>query len=189
MITMLNPVSPRREGEIAAAPRISSVGGQLVGLLHNGKHGGEEILIGIRDHLQEQIHDVTFEYRRKPHAAAPASFMPALFGRWKAAIVAIGDCGSCSSWSVYDSIELEKAGIPTVLIVSRPFVAMNRIEAKRLLMPSLSMIVVEHPLAHRPADELKAKGAAVADEALKMLTGGAAGSVVSLVPGRVAINS
>lgn len=188
MIRMLNPVSPRREGEIKPANRISSIEGQLVGLLHNGKHGGEELLIGIRDRLLEHMPKINFEYRRKPHAAAPANFLPSVFGRWKAAVVAVGDCGSCSSWSVYDSIELEKAGIPTVLIVSRPFVAMNHIEAKRLLMPSLSMIVVEHPLAHRPAAELQAKGAAVADDVLKLLTGGS-GSVVSLIPSRAAANA
>ena len=131
MISILNPVSLRREGEIFAALRIASIEGHLVGLLHNGKHGGEELLIGIRDRLMEETRDVAFEYRRKLYAAAGASFLPSVFRKWKAAIVAVGDCGSYSSWSVYDSVELEKVGIPTVLVVSRPFVAMNRIDAAR----------------------------------------------------------
>lgn len=170
-LVMMNPVSPRREGEIDAAPRLASLEGRMIGLLHNGKHGGDELLFGIRDALMPHARGATFDYRRKPHAASPASFLPQLYGRWQAAIVALGDCGSCSSWSVYDSIELEKAGIPTVIVVSRPFLEMNRIEAKRLLFPKLKMIVVDHPLAQLPALELQAKGAAVADQALAALTG------------------
>ncbi len=160
-ITMLNPVSPRREGEIDPAPRVKSLEGKLIGLLHNGKMGGDELLYGVRDGLAPYAKGATFEYRRKPHAASAASFLHQVYGRWEAAVVALGDCGSCSSWSVYDSIELEKAGIPTVLIVSRPFLQMNKIEAKRLLFPNLPLIVVDHPLAQLPAAELQAKGAAV----------------------------
>ncbi|MGE0799837.1 MAG: hypothetical protein AB7G13_30965 [Lautropia sp.] len=173
--TMLNPVSPRREGEIALAPRLATVEGRLIGLLHNGKHGGEDLLFGVRDALLERAGSARFEYRRKPHAAAPASFLPELYERWEAAIVALGDCGSCSSWSVHDSIELEKAGIPCVLIVSRPFLEMNRIEAKRLLMPSLTMLVVEHPLAQLPSAQLQQKGAALIDQVLAGLTARRAG--------------
>lgn len=168
-MTMLNPVSPRREGEISPAPRLASLDGRLVGLLHNGKHGGDDVLFGVRDALASRAQGVRFEYRRKPHAAAAASFLPSLYGRWEAAVVALGDCGSCSSWSVYDSIELEKAGIPVVLIVSRPFLEMNRIEAKRLLLPKLTMLIVEHPLAQLPSEALQQKGAALIEQVLSGL--------------------
>ena len=171
---MESPISQRREGQIDMAPRITGFNGKTIGLLHNGKHGGEEILLGIKVGLKERHAGASFDYRRKPHAASPASFLGDIVADWDAAVVAVGDCGSCSSWSVFDSIELEKSGIPVVLVVTRPFVAMNQIEAKRLLHAKLPMLVVDHPLAHLPADELMAKGARLVEDIETLLTGGQA---------------
>ncbi|HVA37237.1 MAG TPA: hypothetical protein VNJ51_06460 [Candidatus Dormibacteraeota bacterium] len=88
---ILNPVSPRRTSAIEPAPRIPGMRGHLVGLLYNGKPGGVEILEGIRKELAARFDGVETERRNKRHAASGAPFLHALMGRWRAAVVAVGD--------------------------------------------------------------------------------------------------
>jgi hypothetical protein len=90
-IEIPNPVSPRRETTVGAASRLRSLDGMLVGLLHNGKPGGAEVLQGIQRALSLRYENLRFEYRRKPHASTGAAFLPSLFDRWDAAVVALGD--------------------------------------------------------------------------------------------------
>jgi hypothetical protein len=37
------------------------------------------------------------------------------------AISGVGHCGSSSPWSVIDAVNLERAGVPSVVLVSRSF--------------------------------------------------------------------
>ncbi|HVA37236.1 MAG TPA: hypothetical protein VNJ51_06455 [Candidatus Dormibacteraeota bacterium] len=52
---------------------------------------------------------------------------------------------------------------------------MARLEAERLGLPSLRLLVVDHPVAQLPAADLEARGAALADEVIAALTEGPAG--------------
>lgn len=155
---MYDPVSPRRTGEDdGMAKRLPQLTGRRVGLLHNGKPGGEHILAGIRERIGSEHPGVEFDFRFKAHASAGAPFLDELVGYWDAAVIAVGDCGSCSSWAVRDGVELEKRGIPSVVFVSDPFGTMSRLFAEQLDMPNLAIIAVPHPLAHLPAEVLCAE--------------------------------
>jgi hypothetical protein len=173
LIQILDPVSPRRTavGNRGAA-RIDSLDGKRIGLLHNGKPGGEHMLAGIRRALAEKYPAAEFEFRFKPHASVGASFLDELTGVWDAAVIAVGDCGSCSSYAVHDGTELEKRGIPAVVFVSSPFADMSRLWARRLEVPDLAILVVDHPLAQLPATVLADEwGAPRTGEIVDLLTG------------------
>jgi len=90
-IDILNPVSPRHEKALPAAPRLPNLDGALIGLLHNGKPGATEVFEGVRRALSGRYKNLKFEVRRKPSPAAGAPFIPSLIDKWDAAIVAIGD--------------------------------------------------------------------------------------------------
>ena len=91
MIHILNPVSPRRQTTVGMANRIPNLNGRTIGLLHNGKPAGAEVLEGIRRGLAAHYKDLQFEFRRKPHASTGAAFIPSVLDRWDGAVVAIGD--------------------------------------------------------------------------------------------------
>ncbi|HEV7649057.1 MAG TPA: hypothetical protein VGP26_12905 [Actinophytocola sp.] len=173
LIQIFDPVSPRRSvaGNRGAA-RIDSLEGKRIGLLHNGKPGGEHMLAGIRLALAQRYPDATFDFRFKPHASVGANFLDELTGVWDAAVIAVGDCGSCSSYAVHDGTELEKRGIPSVVFVSSPFEDMSRLWARRLEVPDLAILVVGHPLAQLPATVLADEwGAPRTGEVVDLLTG------------------
>ncbi|GAA3909171.1 UGSC family (seleno)protein [Microbacterium invictum] len=170
-IQMVNPVPPLRnaDGDLGAQ-RVSTLAGKRVGLLYNGKPGGQHLLEGVRGALAARYQDIDFDYRAKPHAGVGAPFLDELPGNWDVAVVAVGDCGSCSSYAIHDATELEKRGIPTVVFVSTPFTEMSRLWARQLDVPNLGIVVVDHPLAHLPASVLADEwGAPRADEVIGLL--------------------
>jgi len=58
---------------------------------------------------------------------------------------------------VLDGIKLEKAGLPTVAIVTTPFVATARAMAVNWGVPSYKFLVTSHPIANLSEAELNAK--------------------------------
>ena len=56
-----------------------------------------------------------------------------------------------------DGIKLEKAGIPTVAIVTAPFMATARAMAANWGVPSYEFLVTSHPIANLSEAELDAK--------------------------------
>jgi hypothetical protein len=49
---------------------------------------------------------------------------------------------------VRDAIEFEKRGIPSVVLVTEPFLPAARGQAKTLGMADLAIVTVRHPLAY-----------------------------------------
>ena len=56
-----------------------------------------------------------------------------------------------------DGIKLEKAGLPTVAIVTTPFIATARAMAVNWGVPSYQFLVTSHPIANLSEAELDAK--------------------------------
>src|SRR3546814_9872652 len=52
---------------------------------------------------------------------APAEVLDELVANCDFAVTGIGDCGSCSTNTVHDGIEIEKRGIPAVAVCNAEF--------------------------------------------------------------------
>jgi hypothetical protein len=71
-------------------------------------------------------------------------------------VVAVGDCGSCTSWAVHDSLKLLQAGLQGVLIVTEAFLPIAAATAASLGCSSLlPILVLPHPLVGRPEDQVE----------------------------------
>jgi hypothetical protein len=66
---------------------------------------------------------------------------------------------------------VEAAGVPTVTVTSEAFVELGRREAAAFGMPDLPCVVVPHPVAHRPPEELRRLAADVYADVVRALTG------------------
>ncbi len=60
------------------------------------------------------------------------------------AVVGLGACWGTSPWTVYDAIELEEKGIPTVSVVTDEFNGLAKATAAAEGWPGLKMVVVPH---------------------------------------------
>src|SRR4029077_14153291 len=85
---------------------------------------------------------------RSANAAVPCA--PDVFARLRAeadlVITGAADCGSCTAYSVHDTVELERCGIPTVLVTTTRFRPVAAALAAATGLPEIRTLVVDHPI-------------------------------------------
>jgi len=62
-------------------------------------------------------------------------------------ILALGDCGSCTTWLVLDAIKLEKQGTPTISICTDVFAPYAHQLASSYGATQLKIVEIKHPIA------------------------------------------
>ncbi|MGH3758929.1 UGSC family (seleno)protein [Actinophytocola sp.] len=155
-LMVLSPAPSRPEDNRTSAPRPADLGGLTVGLLDNNKPGASVIL----KHLGELLRGrgaAEVRYWCKPHPSGPSQYVSEAAKEADIVISGVGDCGSCSSWSLRDALDVEAQGRPTVTLVSQPFLQKTRIEADALGLAGAPIFAVEHPMATRPDDNLRSE--------------------------------
>ena len=111
------------------APSPGSLSGLRVAVLDNGKPNAAFVMTRLAESLAARAGaEVTVVLKKGPrgesaNAAIPCD--PEIFDRVVAeadiVITGTADCGSCTAYSVYDGIELEKAGRPAVVVTTTEF--------------------------------------------------------------------
>jgi hypothetical protein len=143
-----------------------------VALLSNGKVNGTELLAAIGRALNSLVPGIHFKHYRKPSVSVPPepSDFDDIVRTADAAICAIGDCGSCSSRTMRDAIDLELAGIPSVAVVADALVGpvdyMRRVSG----MPDYPFCTTPFPVGNLTADEIEHRGLELAPQVLQLLT-------------------
>jgi hypothetical protein len=150
---------------LTLAPRPASLEGQVLGIVANGL-GISEVMF---DHLGELL--------REHHGLAgvvkivkPSVAVPAWPQQWAeivehatVAITGFGGCGSCSTRSVRDALDLEALGIPTATVGHVALVPAVEALARLVGAPEYSMVTVGYP--HNPtAMWSKEESASVAEQ-------------------------
>lgn len=145
---------------------LESLEGVTLGVLCNSKPNAQVLLDAVVEGLQERatLAGVVRDSKPIPSSAAPAEVYANLAGRVGAALFASADCGSCTSWGIHDTAELEKRGVPTVCLVAHPFVPMAKAQSIALEYPELRTVVFEGPIAGMPEEAVREKAAAIIDD-------------------------
>jgi hypothetical protein len=160
-IAMLDPVQEPVDTRQRPAPRLSTLEGKTLGLYNNGKLNSVRLLELIANDLAQ---DFAFRIRTGTYH----SYKLMKPGEWEdveqcdAVILANGDCGACSSSGIANAVCLEKQGIPTLLISTKPFVDAVRTMAGLCGMPEVGWAVTEHPIGSLQEDELRERARASA---------------------------
>jgi hypothetical protein len=71
------------------------------------------------------------------------------------AIVGLGTCGSCTTFTIKDSVMIEQHEKPVVAIVTEEFETHGHNVATHLGHRDLQLLVLPYPLEARPEDELR----------------------------------
>jgi hypothetical protein len=80
----------------------------------------------------------------------------AFIGEADVLVSGLGNCGSCTSWSVRDGLEGLNRGLPTVVAVTEHFQTLARTLATDLGRPGLRLIVLPFSAHTLPEDEVRA---------------------------------
>lgn len=141
------------------AERPDSLEGLRVALYSNNKQNSDHFLEGIAEGLRESYPDVEIvDVVYKPTASSPGDnwgLIDEVAAEADIVLLAYGDCGSCTTYTVYDAIEFERRGIPTVSFSSEKFIDLGRYDALHRGAPGLPIVEFDHPIASLEPEEVK----------------------------------
>jgi hypothetical protein len=146
---VLDPTHPSDTDNASAglplAPRLDTLEGKTIGLWSNQKLNASRLLEFIRDELAKD-----FNFSIVHGTYDPGRLMED--HEWgevrscDAVILANGDCGACSTSGIANAIELEKRGIPSVLVSTTPFTDAVTTTTQMSNMPAIEWAIVDHPI-------------------------------------------
>ncbi|MGH3391800.1 MAG: UGSC family (seleno)protein [Actinomadura sp.] len=169
---LLDPTGfDERAGDNTLAPRPAGLRGLTVGLLDNTKPNAGMLLSEIAGELRRRQDIGESRMYTKGYFGTPMeeTMLKQIAQECDLVVTAVGDCGSCSAATVADGILLERAGIPTVSVVSDSFLASGRAMAQVQGFSGYEFVAVKHPVASLDAARLRDRVQAVLPEVLRIL--------------------
>jgi Fe-S cluster biogenesis protein NfuA len=141
-LDVLNPTADKYGTDVAGlAARPLGLGGQTVGLLWNGKPNGDIALRAIGAELESQFEGLRTRFY-SGSIPCDRQLLDQVAAECSVVVACTADCGSCSSWMTHDSIALERAGVPAVIVVSKGFEEDVEASARAFALPSVQSVVV-----------------------------------------------
>jgi hypothetical protein len=163
-------VNPALELATARPVRIASgrehLSGCAVALVDNGKWNAAVLLRAVRSLMAERFGTTDGPMAAKPHYNRDLSDaeQSELTSGAQLALAAIGDCGSCTSYTVRDALVLEGLGMPTVALVTEPFLPLARGLATTMGTSDIRLVAIPHPLYGIAEDEVARRAASIVGE-------------------------
>lgn len=157
------PLAEDASASLPLSPRLDSLEGKTIGLWNNEKLNAARFLELIREQLEQ---DYSFDVVHGTYD--PGNLMPedgwGEIDKCDAVIMANGDCGACSTSGIVNAIELEKRGIPALLVSTTPFTEAVKTSASLRGMPAIRWAIVDHPIASLGEEELRKRAAAAVEQ-------------------------
>jgi hypothetical protein len=169
MIVMLR--DPTAEITSELRPRYSALdtlAGKCVALMDIGKMRGDEFL----DRLEMLMNARGIKTRRykKPTntRVAPTDIIHDITLNCHAVVIALSDCGSCTSCSTHDLFTLDERQIPGVSVLTEEFADAFEVQRKAIGFDGAA-IFVPHPMQNRTKSELQGFADKFFDEILSRI--------------------
>lgn len=164
-----------RGRQVPLATRFDTLDGRHLTLYSNNKQNSDHFLETVASALTAD-HDVEVsEVVYKPAASSAGSrwgLLDEVASDTDGVLLAYGDCGSCTTYTVHDAIEFERRGLPTVSYSTDEFVALGQYDAFHRGCPGLPLVQIAHPMASIDADQVPTRVTdGVVSETVRALTG------------------
>lgn len=130
----------------------------------NTKPNADVILNTVKEHL-----NIDSVVAQKPAGAQATEEQIEIAKNGDVIILALGDCGSCTTWLILDAIRLEKEGKSTICICTYKFADYGKSLAKAQGAEDLRIVEIEHPIAGLKESEVREKTGKVIPEVKNLL--------------------
>ena len=139
-----------------------------IGILVNNFFDSEPFAEVLGEALAQRLPGVSVRLwnKRDPSTPAPQELVDEVAAETAVCIALIGHCGSCTSGTVRDAINLARRGNPSVALATEMFEQHAAFIAAAAGMPDIPMVVLPHPVAGTGAENLKAVAEPAAREIL-----------------------
>lgn len=167
---------PRGRLESADTPiatRRASLNGLRLGVLDNSKWNANKLLRGSVAALSA-THDfaaVNYYVKHSFSKDAAPELIAQIAAECDIVLTAIGDCGSCCSCCVRDSIALERLGLAAACIITTEFLTETKLTRAALGMPGLRPVVITHPISSITSEEVAARVKQIETQAVAVWAG------------------
>jgi hypothetical protein len=172
-VAVYDPRGALRFENAPTAPRKKDLKGLRLGILDNSKWNANKLLRGAAAALGEDLDFAAVNYYVKHSFSKDAA--PELIAKIAAendvVLTAIGDCGSCCSACVRDSIALEKLGVPSAVIITTEFARETELTRQAVGMKELEPVVITHPVSSITAEEVAQRVAQIKQQAQQVWLG------------------
>lgn len=153
-ITVYAPDSEARPDRASLAASPPTLAGLRVAVLDNGKPNAVTVMARAAETLAARTGAVvSLIVKKGPGGRSANAAIPCaddIFDRLVAeadiVITGAADCGSCTAYSVFDAIALEKHGIPAVVVTTTKFAPIATTMSADFGMPDVRTLVLPHPL-------------------------------------------
>jgi hypothetical protein len=172
MATEWEPTVTEQVAAISVARRLCSLRGKRVGFIDNSKCNADLFIERVCSRFSERFAIVAGPVVRKN---APKDRLSsgdfARLAQCDAVVQCFGDCGTSTSISVADAVEIERRGIPTVTVFSTAFAPSARKQASARGMANLPLVRIAHPMHTAKRAIVAERADAVIDTLAERLTG------------------
>ena len=167
---------PRGIVESASVPisaRPKKLDGLRLAILDNSKWNANKVLRASTAALEKTVKfgHVNYYVKQSFSKDAVPELIAEIATNNDLVLTAIGDCGSCCSCCIRDSVALEKLGIPSAAIITTEFERETELTRTAIGMQGLIPIVIDHPVSSITQMEVEARAAQVALQAPKVWLG------------------
>ena len=147
---------PTAEAASTMRPRrapLDTLQGKTVALMDIGKMRGDEFI----DRLEALFRDAgiaTRRYRKPTNTrTAPVPLLQQIAAECQAIVIALSDCGSCTSCSTHDLVDLDRRGLPGVSVLTEEFRGAFAAQCAAIGFDG-APLYVPHPMQNRTTAEL-----------------------------------
>ncbi|WP_210208166.1 UGSC family (seleno)protein [Rhodoplanes roseus] len=149
---------PTAESASALRPRtppLATLDGATVALMDIGKMRGDEFIDRIEQLCRERG-VATRRYKKPTNTrVAPRDMIADIASTCSAVVIALSDCGSCTSCSTHDLNDFDKRGLAGVSVLTEEFRHAFE-QQKAAIGLDAAAIYVPHPMQNKTTDELHA---------------------------------
>lgn len=168
-LEVLNPTTTKFGGAgFPLAQRPTELSNRKIGLLWNGKPMGDVALKTAGELLSQRLQGVTTTFYSGSIPCA-ASLLEKIAAECDVVVGCTADCGGCTSWMAHDCIQLERKGIPTVVIASAGYEDVFEASARAFSMPNVPYVVVPRVFNNLDTDKAAAQVKPVIEEVMARL--------------------
>jgi hypothetical protein len=134
-------------------PALDTLDGKTIALMDIGKMRGDEFI----DRLEELFRErgiATRRYKKPTNTrTAPLELLQGMAEECHAVVIALSDCGSCTSCSTHDLVDLDRRGLPGVSVLTEEFREAFAVQCGAIGFEGASLYV-PHPMQNRTTEEL-----------------------------------
>jgi len=169
--TIVLPVGRQGREPVDAVGGLRSVEGRTLAVLDISKVRSDAFADAVAEALRDAGAGDVERGIAPPSQRLGDAELSAIANRNEGAVLALADCGTCTSWTLYDAVELHRRGCRAVLVTTEALRPTVGALAPRLGLADLPIVAVGLPNREQDTDEVRATAAAAGPAILAALRG------------------